>query len=327
MIIRPNGDVLVCCYGWTNGYTLGNVNRQGFEEIWNSSAAQAMRASIHDGTFRYCHLDKCGRYAKGELSSREMLEKNADLINSKQVVLDYGPEEMGLNYDPSCNLACPSCRTGLEFAPPEAVSSLIAFQNSVISSRYFKQARRIRATGTGDVFASKVYAHLFSRVNQEEFPNLTFQLRTNGILLTPRKWEEIKNVHYAITQIIISIDAATEETYEKVRGKGFKKLMANLDFLRSIKADYRFTSKLCFVMQQANYLEIPDFVRLGKRFEVDEVLFTRIRNWGTFSNFKEQDVFDVQHPEHRRYCEVMKDPVLEDPVVHVRHLPTREDLE
>lgn len=325
MTIWPDGQVFVCCARWTNGYSLGNAFTQTFEEVWNSPEAQALRASIHDGSFRYCVADRCGRLADGELSTDEMFNKNAILIKNKAVVLKKGPSKMTLNYDPSCNLSCPSCRTGLIFAPADEVTKMIAFQESVLSSDYFKTVTRVEATGTGDVFASKVYEHFLNKVNIDNYPDLRLELRTNGILLTPKVWDNYSNAHYAIDLLIISIDAATEKTYEQVRGKGFKKLIKNLEHLGKIKDKSGFTLEIRFVMQAANFREIPDFVRLGKHIGADRVYFTKLANWGTYPDFTKENVFNKNHPQHQNYLKVMQDPILNDPIVKIRHKPPAYD--
>lgn len=325
MTIRPDGHVFVCCAAWTNAYSLGNAFTQTFEDIWNSPKAQALRTSIYDGSFRYCNANLCGRLAEGELSSNAMFKKNARLIKSKEIIMKEGPTKMDLNYDPSCNLACPSCRTELIYSTPDEVAGLIAFQETVLSSNYFKSVKRILATGTGDVFASKVYAHLLDKINIEKYPNLHLELRTNGILLTPKKWDNIKNTHYAVDLIIISIDAATQGTYEKVRGKGFQKLIANLEHLGKVKHKTGFRLELWFVMQATNYKEIPDFVRLGKHVGADLVKFTRLRNWGTYPDFAKQDVFNKNHPQHQDYLNILQDPILNDPIVTIMHSPSNEN--
>ncbi len=327
MTIWPDGRVFVCCAAWTNGYSLGNAFTQSFEQIWNSPEAQALRTSMHDRTYKYCNANKCGRLAEGELSAPEMFSKNAELIKNKTVIMENGPDKMTLNYDPSCNLACASCRKDLIYAPAKEVERLIAFQKTVLESDYFKNVKRIRATGTGDVFASKVYAHLLDHISADKYPDLRLELRTNGILLTPKKWQQIPNVHYAIDMIIISIDASTKETYEKVRGKGFDKLISNLEYLGEVKKTANFKLEIWFVMQAENYREIPDFVRLGKRINADKVRFTRLQNWGTYDNFANENVFNSNHPQHQDYLKIMQDPILNDPIVQVRHSPKKSDAE
>lgn len=327
MTIRPDGYVFVCCAAWTNAYAIGNAFVKPFDQIWNSPRAQALRASIHDGSFRHCNAAKCGRLAEGELSSNEMFEKNAQLIKEKNVIMKCGPTKMNLNYDPSCNLSCRSCRTELIYSTTSEVEGLIAFQETVLASNYFKNIKRIEATGTGDVFASKVYAHLFDKISIEKYPDLRFDLRTNGILLTPKKLESLRNIHYAIDLIIISIDAATNSTYEYVRGKGFNKLINNLEHLGREKHAIGFRFEIRFVMQAANFREIPDFVRLGKRVGADRVRFTKLHNWGTYTDYNKENVFDQNHPLYEDYLNIMQDPILNDPIVRIRHSPLKSEEE
>jgi len=323
MTIWPDGRVFVCSAAWTNGYSLGNAFTQTFEEIWNSTEAQELRASIHDGSFRHCIAGRCGRLAEGELTADAMFKENAELIKSKAVVMEGGPTKMTLNYDPSCNLSCPSCRTELIFAPADEVKRLIEFQETVLASDYFNNVTRVQATGTGDVFASKVYLHFLNKVNEKDYPDLRLELRTNGILLTPKTWDEIENAHYAIDQLIISIDAATEETYSIVRGKGFKKLIKNLEYLGKVKHTADFVLDIRFVMQASNFREIPDFVRLCKSFGADKINFTRLQNWGTFPNFALENVFNKNHLQHKEFLKVLEDPILNDPIVLIRHAPDK----
>lgn len=198
---------------------------------------------------------------------------------------------------------------------------MIAFQESVLSSNYFKNVTRVQATGTGDVFASKVYQHFLNKVNLDDYPDLRLELRTNGIMLTPKTWDDINNAHYAIDLLIISIDAATEKTYEQVRGKGFKKLIKNLEYLGKVKNECGFILDIRFVMQAANFREIPDFVRLCKHINADKVNFTRLQNWGTFPEFAKQNIFNSNHPLHQDFIDILQDPILNDPIVKIRHSP------
>ena len=38
-----------------------------------------------------------------------------------------------------------------------------------------------------------------------------------------------------------------------------------------------------FVVQRMNYREMPLFVKWGRQLGIDEVFFTKILNWGTYS--------------------------------------------
>ena len=70
-----SGDVHTCCPAWLP-VPIGNFHRQTPEEIWNSPAAQAIRGSILDGSFRHCSRLHCPAIVNRRLPRR------ADLKNS-----------------------------------------------------------------------------------------------------------------------------------------------------------------------------------------------------------------------------------------------------
>jgi hypothetical protein len=62
---------------------------------------------------------------------------------------------------------------------------------------------------------------------------------------------------------------------------------------------------------------MPDFVRLGRRFNADRVYFSRAVNWGTWSaaEHEDQSVWNPHHPLHAEFARVVADPILDDPIV------------
>jgi len=55
---REEGEVFLCCPSWLPK-PIGNLTRQGVHEVWNGTAAQEIRASILDGSFRFCNHGLC----------------------------------------------------------------------------------------------------------------------------------------------------------------------------------------------------------------------------------------------------------------------------
>ena len=61
-------------------------------------------------------------------------------------------------------------------------------------------------------------------------------IHTNGILWTEQLWERMKSVHPFVKSCEISIDAATQDTYEnktRIGGK-WETLLKQLDFIINI---------------------------------------------------------------------------------------------
>jgi hypothetical protein len=72
---------------------------------------------------------------------------------------------------------------------------------------------------------------------------------------------------------------------------------------------------------------MPGFVRLGQRFGCDEMYFSQLVNWGTFTaeEFARRAVHLPAHPQHARFVDLLQDTIFDAPGVdlgnltHVRH--------
>ena len=109
-----DGKAAPCCSIWTDK-RLGHLERQTADEIWNSRDAQEMRASILDGSFRYCNKQRCTLITDDTLPLRDEVEDPTlrRIIDEEMTELDTSPSWLFLAHDITCNLACPSCRDGM----------------------------------------------------------------------------------------------------------------------------------------------------------------------------------------------------------------------
>ncbi len=321
--LSPSGSVFVCCAAWLN-MPIGNIFKEPFPDIWNSPTAKKIRESIHDESFRFCKWDKCPRIISKIVEREVNNETFLDIIKEKRVTLDTGPRLLSLNYDNSCNLYCESCRDKVKVLDKKRQEELIRFQDALIETDFFKKVKRLTVSGVGEVFASRVLMDLLTnKITESHFPELKIILRTNGILLTRKNWERIKNVHYAIDTISISIDAATEKTYRLLRrGGDFNRLLENLGFLKELKRKNNIKVILHFVVQKQNYREMPGFVRLAKTYDCDRVNFGKIFNLGTYNSndFHDAAIHDPGHPEFPGFKKILADPLLKDPMVKMKNL-------
>jgi sulfatase maturation enzyme AslB (radical SAM superfamily) len=97
----------------------------------------------------------------------------------------------------------------------------------------------------------------------------------------------------------ISIDGASEDTYNKLRrGGSFAKLLENLEAIKRLKSDHGFELILHFVVQNDNYHELEMMSELAESYDADRMWFNRITDWNTFADFKEVDVMDEGHRNH-----------------------------
>ena len=305
--IRVNGNCFICCPEWNNHKVIGNVfETPNLEDIWNSEVAQEIRRSMFDLSFRYCNLDLC----------QVKKERYTDKYNS--TIMDSGPRFIALNYDPTCNLYCKMCRDRKIVIARSQQKRLIEFQDNLVKSRYFRDTSMINVTSNGDPFASKVFWHLFKSLKPQDFPNLRMRVRTHGLGFTPRNWERLGDVRSMMTQIWISIDAATEKTYNIIRRGGrFNILTQNLEFLKSIKSEYGFSLALHFIVQKENYHEIPRFIEFSRHYNADIIWFAKVYQGPDMSReqWEESAVHRPEHRLHEDFLETMRHTNVLDPTI------------
>lgn len=316
------GSAHACsCPAWVP-YPTGNVlTAESADAVWNSDAAVEIRRSILDGDFSYCSRTLCSFITAQKLPRKDEIEDPLlrGYIDSRATRLAEPPAVVELNYDATCNLACPSCRTEIMAATADEQDAYEKATDRVILP-LLKGARGGYVCGGGEVFASKHFRSVLSRLNRREYPRLSLHLITNSLLLTPQRWSAFPDLAEMIGVLSVSIDAARAETYEKLRRPGkWSTLMTNLEFIAGLRRAGTIPRLwINFVVQEENYREMLDFVELGDRLGVDRVWFQRVVNYGAYdeSTFTQVDVTSPLHPEHPRLLEILRNPLLSGPRVN-----------
>ncbi len=324
---QEEGEAFVCCPSWLDR-PIGNLTRQSLAEVWNGKVAQEIRHSILDGSFKYCNGSRCPHLQ----TLTEPVQKAEDVsdpelrraIRDRLTVVPWGPRQVNCSYDRSCNLSCPSCRTGL-IVESTRRDEILAIQQK-LRDEALPGARLLYITGSGDPFGSPFFRKWLQTLRRSDAPRLeVIRLHTNGLLWTKRLWATIaEEIRPLIKQADISIDAATPATYAvNRRGGRFETLLENLEFIATLRTSGPLEwLGINMVVQANNFAEMPDFVRLGRRYRVDTVYFQQLVNWGTFSDeeFCERAVHLPDHPLHTAFLDVLRDGALADPIVHMGNL-------
>lgn len=327
------GEIYMCCPSWLET-PIGHLQRQSVEEIWNGEVARKIRRSVLDGSFSYCSLVRCpylqsvtGPVQRVEdVTDEEMLQ----VIREELTVLPHGPRSINLSYDRSCNLACPSCRSEV-IVETDRKREILAVQDRIRSDA-LRDARLLYITGSGDPFASPFFRSFLQTLKRAEVPELQeIFLHTNALLWTERMWNTIpEEIRALIRSTEISIDAASPATYSiNRRGGNFERLLRNLDFIGGLRREDQLRSvRISMVVQENNFTEMADFVRLGQRFDLDSVFFTQLVNWGTYSEpeFRQRAVHLPEHPRHGEFIEALRDETFDGPIVHMGNLTTVREV-
>ena len=127
-----------------------------------------------------------------------------------------------------------------------------------------------------------------------------------------------------------SVDAASKETYEQIRINGnFDKLKENMEFAGQLRRKGELAYfRMNFVVQKRNYKEIPDFVKWGIQIGADEVFFTKILNWGIYteSEFKEISMFEEDGITPKKELqEILDSPLMQEKIVDLGTIKYQHD--
>jgi len=322
--IAESGEAYLCCQGWLPT-GIGNMWHQSVSSIWNGERAQAIRRSILDDSFRHCSacpllstVSGCVRYAD------EVEDPDERSILARGEVSSEGPFHVNLAYDRTCNLSCPSCRTGLVVASGGHFDALEELQRRLLEGDLLERIELLNVTGSGDPFASRLYRGLLRSIDPARYPGLRLRLHTNGLLFTADSWSDLGPVRARVQEVELSIDAASAATYElNRRGGNWMTLTTNLDFIASLRRDGPVGAlQFSFVVQANNWREMPAFVEMAMQYRVDRVFFSALRNWNTFGpqEYAQRAVHLPAHPQHAAFIASLTDPRLQRPEVTLGEL-------
>jgi sulfatase maturation enzyme AslB (radical SAM superfamily) len=130
--------------------------------------------------------------------------------------------------------------------------------------------------------------------------NVLFDIFTNGLPLGARTCRKIVSAQNVL-MINFSIDAATAQTYARIRGGDFDRLIRKIEMLQDMKRETgRQTPNLSMSMvaMEDNIAELPDFVRLAIRLGAWRVYVEDLIGWNDGANGNR---LATEHPNWRQF--------------------------
>lgn len=125
---------------------------------------------------------------------------------------------------------------------------------------------------------------------------------TNGILLTPELISTFPSITKRILHLQVSLDAASEESYQRVRG-GYPFIQL-IEQLRAIRPLITPRPTLSFVVQESNFRDLPEFIRLAKELDC-AALLCQLRGDESDQWFLNQAVQRPNHPDHKHFMAIL----------------------
>jgi uncharacterized Fe-S cluster-containing radical SAM superfamily protein len=329
----------LCCAGWQpfSVEPKRDVADISFAESYNSPMAKEIRRSILDGDFTYCarssclamydhfgeiHHDHSAQAAKiavagqGRISMIEAAIAGIALLPRDKItdefdlhLLQYGttstivpPKYISILLDASCNIMCPSCRNERFRIGNEKAGELAALYDREIYP-LLRSGHRcdIEVDGSGEALFSPLGRHIFQGINPELTPGTRITLRTNGLLLNRKMWDEtLGETRKSIGHIRVSIDGGRKEVYEKLRFPGkWETITANMEFLGSLVAGGELKSlTLCAIIRLCSWESIMDLAKLAGNWNIESLTLLRYLNKTTtdVDTFDAEDVLALNHP-------------------------------
>lgn len=319
--VSDDGAIRLCCPSWLPT-PIGNVLDGDVAAAWNSPEARAIRDSILDGSFRFCVRGDCPYIQSGAMPDRAAVTDPRHRAVLEQGMLTASPPvHFTLSYDESCNLSCPSCRTEKHLLPrsAERIDRIHDRLGAWLFGTPRGDAFTVQMSGAGDPFASRQFRTWLFTVDGKDFPGLRLHLQTNGVMFTRKNWERMSRLHGHLETVWVSFDAATPETYARIRRGGhWDQLQENVQMMDELRRDGLIGHlRVDFVVQQRNFREMPALLEHLRRFpHLDAVSFMLIRDLGTYAGeFADHAIWQEGHPQFGEFLEVLRSPLFDDPRV------------
>ena len=286
LLIDKQGSCYACeCTAWLP-QSVGNIHLQSMEEILGSAKRKHLQQSVSNGRYNYCNSKLCGYIKRGVMACEAR-----DTFNIRLAV------------DDSCNLSCPSCRPERIFVSRGSKLSKKKKWLDKIIDWIVGQSRHIRVTigSDGDPFASLIYRYFMTRMQMLKPHNVTFNLQTNGLLLS-KMYHRHEYIFNNLEVLNISVDGATRETYETLRrGGSWTQIQHNLRFISS--RTRRYDVALHMVVQQSNWREMLMMYKWHQHLGFNEMHFSLIQDWNTGANL---DTQFTKEPEYKKAFEYLR---------------------
>ena len=327
LTVNQFGESYICLSPAWLPKSIGSlIDHDDIYNLLNSHEALSIRTEILNNRYSYCNSNICGMFFS-HLNKKEFdptpVSIDFDLLNSNFFVEDAKvtriPKNIIFDFDYTCNFICPSCRLDLinnNNGPMADTNKLIVEKIKKLIIDNIKFPTEIRWAG-GEPFISKAYIELWEYIVQSENKCIKNVVQTNGSYLKKKEDLLLKFLPY-ISELRISFDAGTAQTYEKNRVNGnWQTLLENSEWVANLIKKNNFKTRLTadFVTQLNNYMEIPEYVKIAKKIGFNSIKIGKMWNWDTWSleEFQERNVSDKSHPLFKNFLDILRHPdILKD---------------
>jgi MoaA/NifB/PqqE/SkfB family radical SAM enzyme len=153
--------------------------------------------------------------------------------------------------------------------------------------RYLKTASRVCLSGVGEPTLAPNFSEILKVAPHGSDRSLW--MNSNGHFMSDERIQEV--LHSGFSEINFSLDAATPETYRKIRGSDFSEVLDGISrLLAARRKRSRNKLEICINMtlMRENLPEVEAFVVLGKSLGVDTIVFSQLYAFGDNQDWRVQ---------------------------------------
>jgi glycosyltransferase involved in cell wall biosynthesis/organic radical activating enzyme len=232
--------------------------------------------TLEDKTYLIRHLNNDDRLdACQPMSPIDNAKMAMDEFLAGAITVSSTPSMLTLETTSRCNLRCVMCPHAIN-----AVNRPKHLEEEMVNklNRFIIQAESIQLHGIGEPTSSPAFWKMLDLLPSASLCESS--INTNLTLLDAERLEKLLNSNLKI--INVSLDAAQADTYQKIRGFSFEKVLANLEKLllaRNNSGKHFPLVYLNMTLMRFNIEELPDFIRLGARLGVDRIFLWHLNRW------------------------------------------------
>lgn len=227
-----------------------------------------------------------------------------NIVNEKSQI-NLPPRYLSLGLISRCNFSCKMC-------PVHSSQSGFDFKGGVMEKKisdkilselpaFSPLLQGISPHDYGEPFLSNDLFDILANI-REKLPHVNINLSTNGSLLNDNLIGKILNS--GISSISFSLDAATDQTYQKMRpGGNFQSVIGNIKKIIAQRKKMNLQTPVIttnFVITRVNLNEIIQYITLCKMLEVDGIGF--VHPFGLFNSDKDSLILPLGE-KGNEYCD------------------------
>ncbi|MGB6337921.1 MAG: radical SAM/SPASM domain-containing protein [Thermoanaerobaculia bacterium] len=224
-------------------------------------AVQVRSPILHLHPERHTHIER--QYSNAIANIREMLDG--------ETALDSTPQMLGIDLHGVCNVKPPCVYCDWDSSKDlegDNVDTPFTRETLEEYGAYFDNAVELVNCSIGEPFMMKNLDELLDVFGET---GKVLEVATNGQILTDRNIERLVGRDI---DLFISLDAATSETYSKLRNDSFERIIDNLRRLIAAKGGVGQLPRvhLIFMPMRVNIHELEAFVELCAELQVDRMV-------------------------------------------------------